>query len=95
MSFEFNARTISPQDRQEFADSMLALGQEITKEIECPEMNPGRLMRLTAAGVNQCLLGLATLWFNFIGINFFSTTSQHSYAEGAPAVVEVQATPLR
>jgi cytochrome c-type biogenesis protein CcsB len=33
------------------------------------------------------LVGLATLWFNFIGINFFSTTSQHSYADGAPAVV--------
>ncbi|QVT81729.1 Cytochrome c biogenesis protein CcsA [Nocardioides aquaticus] len=31
------------------------------------------------------LLGLATLWFNFIGINYFSTTSQHSYA--APALV--------
>jgi len=26
------------------------------------------------------LVGLATLWFNFIGINFFSTNSQHSYA---------------
>jgi cytochrome c-type biogenesis protein CcsB len=26
------------------------------------------------------LVGLATLWFNFIGINYFSTTSQHSYA---------------
>jgi cytochrome c-type biogenesis protein CcsB len=35
------------------------------------------------------LVGLATLWFNFIGINFFSTTSQHSYA--APAVVEHRA----
>ena len=32
------------------------------------------------------LVGLATLWFNFIGINFFSSTSQHSYA--APAVIE-------
>ncbi len=31
------------------------------------------------------LLGLATLWFNFIGINFFSSTSQHSYA--APASI--------
>jgi cytochrome c-type biogenesis protein CcsB len=31
------------------------------------------------------LVGVATLWFNFIGINFFSTTSQHSYAEGAGA----------
>ena len=32
------------------------------------------------------LVGAATLWFNFIGINFFSTTSQHSYAEGAAEV---------
>ncbi|WP_121253246.1 c-type cytochrome biogenesis protein CcsB [Nocardioides ferulae] len=31
------------------------------------------------------LVGLATLWYSFIGVNFFSTTSQHSYA--APAVV--------
>jgi cytochrome c-type biogenesis protein CcsB len=30
------------------------------------------------------LVGMATLWFNFIGINYFSTTSQHSYA--APVV---------
>jgi cytochrome c-type biogenesis protein CcsB len=33
------------------------------------------------------LLGLATLWFNFIGINFFSSTSQHSYAAPESAVV--------
>jgi cytochrome c-type biogenesis protein CcsB len=33
------------------------------------------------------LIGLATLWFNFIGINFFSTSSQHSYAGGAETVV--------
>jgi cytochrome c-type biogenesis protein CcsB len=33
------------------------------------------------------LVGVATLWFNFIGINYFSSTSQHSYAGGAPAVV--------
>ena len=26
------------------------------------------------------LVGVATLWFNFIGINYFSTASQHSYA---------------
>ncbi len=26
------------------------------------------------------LVGVATLWFNFIGINYFSTSSQHSYA---------------
>jgi cytochrome c-type biogenesis protein CcsB len=34
------------------------------------------------------LLGLATLWFNFIGINFFfGGSSQHSYAVPAEAVV--------
>lgn len=34
------------------------------------------------------LVGVATLWFNFIGINyFFGGSSQHSYA--APAVVQV------
>jgi cytochrome c-type biogenesis protein CcsB len=32
------------------------------------------------------LVGVATLWFKFIGINYFSTTSQHSYASGASAV---------
>ncbi|WGL52927.1 c-type cytochrome biogenesis protein CcsB [Nocardioides sp. BP30] len=32
------------------------------------------------------LVGVATLWFNFIGINYFSTTSEHSYAS-APATV--------
>jgi cytochrome c-type biogenesis protein CcsB len=32
------------------------------------------------------LVGVATLWFNFIGVNYFSTTSQHSYANGAPVV---------
>jgi cytochrome c-type biogenesis protein CcsB len=35
------------------------------------------------------LVGVATLWFNFIGINYFSTTSQHSYANGAPALHDV------
>ena len=33
------------------------------------------------------LVGTFTLWFNFIGINFFSTSSQHSYA--APLVERV------
>ena len=36
------------------------------------------------------LVGLGTLWFNFIGINYFSSSSQHSYAsapaESGPAV---------
>ena len=42
------------------------------------------------------LVGLGTLWFNFIGINYFSTTSQHSYANGAPALVSTSSpAPLR
>ncbi len=36
------------------------------------------------------LVGMATLWFNFIGINYFSETSQHSYAAPAVAVVDAQ-----
>jgi cytochrome c-type biogenesis protein CcsB len=32
------------------------------------------------------LIGVASLWFNFIGINYFSTTSQHSYASGGAVV---------
>jgi cytochrome c-type biogenesis protein CcsB len=42
------------------------------------------------------IIGLATLWFNFIGINYFSTSSQHSYAGAAPeapAVVEARGAP--
>ncbi len=35
------------------------------------------------------LVGVATLWFNFIGINYFSTTSQHSYASGAQVSSQV------
>jgi cytochrome c-type biogenesis protein CcsB len=35
------------------------------------------------------LVGVATLWFNFIGINYFSTTSQHSYASGASVSSQV------
>ncbi len=43
------------------------------------------------------LVGLATLWFNFIGINYFSTTSQHSYAIESPesALVGTQNAPSR
>ena len=44
------------------------------------------------------LVGAATLWFNFIGINFFSSSSQHSYAQGAApetsVVLRVAAAPV-
>ncbi|MCY4724846.1 c-type cytochrome biogenesis protein CcsB [Nocardioides sp. STR2] len=35
------------------------------------------------------LVGAATLWFNFIGINFFSSSSQHSYAESVAPEMSV------
>jgi cytochrome c-type biogenesis protein CcsB len=39
------------------------------------------------------LLGTATLWFNIIGINYFSTTSMHSYADApAPSPLPAAAT---
>ncbi|MDO9455489.1 c-type cytochrome biogenesis protein CcsB [Nocardioides sp.] len=46
------------------------------------------------AAILACV-GLATLWFNFIGINYFSTSSQHSYAGGEPTsqVVRQDAAP--
>ncbi|THV13047.1 c-type cytochrome biogenesis protein CcsB [Nocardioides caeni] len=37
------------------------------------------------------LVGLGTLWFNFIGINYFSSTSQHAYA--VERVVDVAEAP--
>ena len=38
------------------------------------------------------LVGLATLWFNFIGINFFSSSSQHSYAAPISSTVTGEVT---
>jgi len=40
---------------QRTAKIMMALHNEIATEIEKPQMDPGRLMRLIAAGVNQLL----------------------------------------
>jgi cytochrome c-type biogenesis protein CcsB len=36
------------------------------------------------------LVGTLTLWFNFIGINYFSTSSQHSYAGAVAPVSSVR-----
>ncbi len=40
------------------------------------------------------LVGLATLWFNFIGINFFATNSLHSYAAPSLSASVVAALPM-
>jgi len=40
------------------------------------------------------VVGLATLWFNFIGINYFSSSSQHSYAAPAQEVARNERAPL-
>lgn len=37
------------------------------------------------------LVGVATLWFNFVGVNYFSDTSQHSYAAPAAEVAPAEA----
>ena len=52
---------VTPDERQEFVDRMLELHEEIATEIAKPELDPGKVMRLTACGVNQCLMGIATL----------------------------------
>jgi cytochrome c-type biogenesis protein CcsB len=39
------------------------------------------------------LLGLATLWFNFIGINYFSSSSQHSYAAPTQEIARYERAP--
>lgn len=44
------------------------------------------------AAILACV-GLATLWFNFIGINYFSTSSMHSYAGGEPTSQVVRLDP--
>ena len=45
------------------------------------------------------LVGTATLWFNFIGINYFSSSTQHGYASASAVVGDrvpgTQATPVR
>jgi cytochrome c-type biogenesis protein CcsB len=40
------------------------------------------------AAILACV-GMATLWFNFIGVNYFATNSQHSYAGAESAVVRL------
>ena len=54
----------SDDERQQFLESILKLHEEIADEISKPQMDPGRLMRLTALGVNHCLVGIATLLGN-------------------------------
>lgn len=41
------------------------------------------------------LVGTATLWFNFIGINYFSSSTQHGYADAGPAVAGGESPDLR
>jgi cytochrome c-type biogenesis protein CcsB len=36
------------------------------------------------------LVGMATLWFNFIGVNYFASNSQHSYASAPALTAQVE-----
>ena len=52
---------MSPDERTEMLERMQSLHTEIAAEIEKPTLDPGRLMRLQAAGVNQCIVALRLL----------------------------------
>ena len=48
-------------DRSEFVSVMHELHDEIQSALSKPEMNPAQVMRVTALGVDYCLVALATL----------------------------------
>jgi hypothetical protein len=51
----------TPSERDRFLASLWDLHSEIAAEVVKPEIDPGKVMRLTALGVNHCLVGVATL----------------------------------
>jgi hypothetical protein len=51
----------TPGDRRRFVESLWDLHSEIAEEVVKPEIDAGKLMRLTALGVNHCMVVLATL----------------------------------
>lgn len=48
--------TLSPDERRKLASVMLDLSQEITEQADRSQVDPGRLMRLMAMGIAQCLI---------------------------------------
>lgn len=52
---------VTPDDKRDMARQMLVLHEQIRVEIESEQVDPGRLMRLIGAGVNQCMVALATI----------------------------------
>ena len=53
--------TALSEDNNEFINNLWALHAEIAEVATGTELDPGHLMRLTALGVNQCLVALASL----------------------------------
>lgn len=54
-------KSITKTDVEAMIEGMLALHMEIASAIEQPQIEPSHLMRLLAAGVNQCLVALITI----------------------------------
>lgn len=52
---------ITAEDKQAMIDSMMDLHSEITKEIEKEQIDPGLMLRLLGAGMNQSLVALGVL----------------------------------
>lgn len=50
---------LTDEGRRSMAQSMLRLSQEIMAHVEQDKIDPGKLMRLMAAGVAQCLVAEA------------------------------------
>jgi hypothetical protein len=52
---------ITSEDKQAMIDSMMDLHNEIAKEIEKEQIDPGLMLRLLGAGMNQSLVALGVL----------------------------------
>ena len=48
-------------DKKAMVAAMIDLHREITLEIQEDQLNPGKMMRLLGAGMNQCLVALTHL----------------------------------
>ena len=56
-----SSNPVTSEEKKIMIERMLALQEEISEEVEKPSLDPGRLMRLTAAATGQCVVALAAL----------------------------------
>lgn len=58
---EFVGPLLSNDERRRFVDSLWELQEEISRESTKPTIDPSKLMRLMALGINHCLVGVGTI----------------------------------